>query len=373
MEDHLRQLQGDERPLVLVIDDDPAMVRFLDELLRTAGYRAISAFEGSMGITIAEKYRPNIIILDLRVPGMDGCAVCKELKSRPLTADIPVVFVTAAERTDEIISRCFDAGASDFIGKPISRVDLLARLRVVLREQAIREAYHRIATEDQPTGLHNRRRFVRDVEEAIAESYRTSSESILVLADIDGLAEVNDHFGHELGDELILTFARLLLRLVSSNCQAGRIGADDFGMLLTNSTKERGLQLCERIHLTFASIVFDAAKNPKQFSAGFGLAAFGGEVDDFDADQFMLQADTALYVAKQTGQNQVAAHWQLDPASLPDIPDRRRRSRSKTRQRTQRAYIGVPETETGNARAAEPESSSPEADHAPSAPSGDRA
>jgi diguanylate cyclase (GGDEF)-like protein len=371
MEDHLRQLEGDERPLILVIDDDPAMVRFLDELLRTAGYRAISAFDGAMGINIAEKYRPNIIILDLQMPGLDGCAVCKELKSRPLTAEIPVVFVTAAERTDEIISRCFEAGASDFIGKPISRVDLLARLRVVLREQAIREAYHRIATEDQPTGLNNRRQFLRDLDAAIAESFRSSSETILILADIDGLAEVNDRLGHEFGDELILTFARLLLRQASSNCKAGRIGEDDFGMLLTNSTKERGLKLCERIRLTFASIVFDAAKDPKQFSAGFGLAAYGGDADDFDADQFMQQADTALYVAKQAGQNQVAAHWHLDPASLPNIPVQQRRSRSRTRQRTQQAFIGVPETETGTARAAEPESPAPAADHTSSAPSGD--
>jgi hypothetical protein len=125
------------------------------------------------------------------------------------------------------------------------------------------------------------------------------------------------------------------------------------------------------VRLIFASIVFDAATEPKQFSAGFGLAAYAGEVDDFDADGLMAQADIALCVAKQAGPNQVGAYWQLDPDSLPKIPVQKRRSRSRTRHLTQRAFIGVPKAEARKTRTSGPESSTPGEVGTPTTPSGE--
>jgi len=358
MESHFNKLYRDDRILVLAIDDDPEINTLLSHLLQSAGYRTITAEDGSMGIAIARRYRPNIVILDLCMPSMDGYTVCEKLKSHSATVDIPVVFGTAVEPTDDVISRCFDVGATDFISKPFNRVNLLARIRVVLREQAERENLRRLALEDSSTGLGNRRQFIRYVDEAIrttrgdapspleAEEYPGQpTASVLVLADIDDLSTVNDRFGYEFGDELTLTLAHLMRRLVSQDCKVGRIGGGRFGLVLTASSRQRGLALSERLRRTFSSIVFDADSAPKHFTAGFGLASYHGKRADFDADMYLMEADIALYAAKQSGRNGHAAYWQLDSDALPVVPFNKRSSRARARRPTQKAFLGVVEAE----------------------------
>lgn len=364
MDPHLSDFEHDERPLVLVVDHDPKTIALLSHLLRAAAYRSISAEDGPMGISIAEKYKPDLIILDLEMPEMDGCATCKQLKARPTTADIPVLFATTAERTDETISHWFGVGAHDFITKPFNRVDLLARLRVILREQAVLETYRSLATEDPATGLGNRRQFIEDIRQAIAVARREATDSILLLTDIDSLTTVNDRHGHDLGDELILTFARLLKRLTSNDARPSRIGDDDFGLVLTRTSKQRALALAERLTKTFAAIVFDAASDPKHFTAGLGLACYAGEPANFDIDDFIRQADAALYAAKTAAPNRIVAHWQLDPDAIPTIPAHKRHSRAKTRCSTHRAFVGAPETEP-QAKPPTPPHTCPPPDHSP--------
>jgi diguanylate cyclase (GGDEF)-like protein len=342
----------EDAALILIIDDDPEVLTFLDQLLREAGYRTLSAEDGPMGLALARKYEPNVILLDLQMPGMDGYAVCQELKARRATTEIPVIIITASERSDEILSRCFELGASDFINKPFSRVDLRARIQVVLREQELRETYRRIATQDLATGLTNRRQFVDDIKEALDTTDRDSAETILILADIDGMSRTNDRFGHDLGDELILTFARLLKRFISPDCEVARIGGDEFGILLTHSSKERGLALTQRLRHTFAAIVFDANRKPAHFTANFGITCYDGDPTGLELDVFLGQADIALCAGKETGRNQIVAYWQLDPSSLSDVPPHQRHARAKARGLTHRAFIGVVDGQASQPKAA---------------------
>lgn len=345
----------DRPPSILVIDDDDSMGALLLALLRTAGYEASRAVNGRAGIALAEEFRPDVILLDYQLPDQDGCAVCTELKSRLSTADTPVIFVTGSDRSDEAISRCFEAGGCDFINKPVNRVDLLARLKVVLRERALREAYRRLATEDPLTGVNNRRQFMLYVVEAVQASNAKHSQAVLLLCDLDRFKSINDRFGHDLGDEVIVTFSRLLGRFESSCCHVGRMGGDEFALILSGGTIAEGEALANRICNTFAAVVFDAETDPKQFTTTIGVSAYDGSGEKCDADSLLKHADVALYAAKSAGRNCVRAYWRLEPAKRQSLPPpEHRHSRSRGRAIKGRAYIGTGDAPNAGAGGAGP-------------------
>lgn len=335
-------MEQEERPLILLIDDDPDMINLMSKLLQMAGYRTVYADSGSTGLAIAQKYKPDAILMNLQMPGIDGYTTCRELRSCYCTAEIPIVFVTAVELTDEVITKGLAAGANDFLRKTFTRQDLLTRVRVVLREHNRRDAYRKLATLDPTTGLANRRQSLSHIAEGIASAQRHQSESILLLGDIDKLAAVEEQWGEELGNELIVTFSRLLNRFASSECLVGRIGGDEFIAVLLNSTKERGLTLADRLRRTFAAIAFDAERQPKHFSLSLGLASCDGRFEGPDPDAFMRQADVALFAAKQRGRGRHVAYWDLDPQNLPVIPPNKRHSRCQLRAGRRRADEAAP-------------------------------
>jgi len=322
-----------------VIDDADDSIRLVRRILRSAGYRTLVAESGAVGIPMAEQYHPSAILIDIQIPEMDGFEICHALKSRLSTSDTPVLFVTGLEETDDIVTKCYDAGAHDLIFKPIRKVSLLARLRVVLREQMLRESFRLLAIKDQQTGLDNRGRFFLQLTDAILSSKRDKTSSFLILGGVDNLAVANERFGYALGDEVILTFARLMMRFDSPDSHAGRVAGDTLAVVMKNSDERRALGVCERIRQTFAAIAFDAETDPKHFTAGFGITGFDGSDADYDPDTMMSEADVALFVAKDRGRGCACAFWDLDPDSVPPVSPEKRHARRKARRETNRAFI----------------------------------
>ncbi|MFQ5412331.1 MAG: diguanylate cyclase domain-containing protein [Phycisphaerae bacterium] len=334
----------DDAPLILVVDDQADTMRLIARMLQSDGYRTLSSEGGANSIDLAEKFSPQAILLDILMPEMDGYTMCAELKSRLTTSDIPVLFVTGVEPSDDVISRCYDAGAHDLIQKPLSKVNLLSRLRVVLRDQALRDDYRRIATIDPQTGVNNRRQLFLYIADAIFAAKRDRSESILILGDIDQLGSVNDQYGYDFGDEVMLTLARLLKRFVSADCKVGRVAGGTLAVILKSSSKKSALSFCRRIGRTFVAIAFDAKVAPKHFTAKFGLAAYSGEPAQFDADEFMRRADAALFGAAERGRGGIHCYWDFDPDAIPVVRSEQRHARYKTRKKTNHAYVGLSHT-----------------------------
>ncbi len=351
MTDNPYDLERDDKPLVLIIDDDADMARMLAHLLRPAGFRTMFTQDSATGFGIAEKFEPHLILLGLNTSGQGGFEICSQIKNNLHLADTPVIFITGLPKTDELIRRCFEAGGHDLLFKPIGGVELFSRINVALREQNLREAYRRLAIEDPYTGLANRRHFILNLTESILTSQRSATESVLAIADIDNLMSYNDRFGHDLGDEAILTFARLMKRFRGPTCRVGRLGGEELALVLTRSSQPAAWALCDRLRQTFNAIAFDAQTSPKHFTACFGVACYSGEPRDFDVDQFLLQADIALCAAKDQGRNRMAAFWELDPHSLPIIAPNKRHARSKARKRGQRAFVAAPQVEKPRAEA----------------------
>lgn len=333
--------ERDHAPLVLMIDDAGDTMRLLGRILQQAGYRTLAAEDGEAGIELAERYPPNAILLDVVMPGMDGYVVCRELKSRLVTAEIPVMFVTGAEPTDEVIRRCFEAGAHDLLTKPINKINLLARLKVVIQEQELRESYRRLATTDFQTGLNNRRQFFLHLMDAMRVARRDKTESMLLLGNIDGLSRANEQFGYDFGDEVILTLARLLKRFNSPDCHAGRIAGDTLAVALKHCSQQRATAFARRVSQTFAAVAFDADTSPKHFTVSFGLACYAGDPPDHDADAIMSEADIALFYAKQVGRGRCCPFWTMDRKALPEVSAKKRHARRRARSKTNRAFVGA--------------------------------
>lgn len=361
MEVEFNDTSRDDHSLVLVIDHDQASAEGVIQQLQNAGYRAAWAEDGAAGLLMVEKFRPNAVVLDMNLADMSGLAVCKEIKGRMMSADTPVLFVSSSPRSDDLVQHCFDAGGHDVLIKPVSRVELLGRIRVALQEQSLRDAYRRLAVLDQLTGLANRRQFFLYLTEAVMASKRDKTSCFLILADIDNLALVNEKFGHEFGDEVVLTFARLIKRVQSPTCRAGRIGGEEFALVLSDSTPERAVALAERLRQTFASIAFDARSQPKHFYAGFGVAQYDGQDETFNADTFMLKSDISLFVAKEVPRGRVVSYWSLDPNSLPVVAPQKRHARIRQRRRTQRSFLSAPGAESTEFPQISPSQQSPSA------------
>ncbi|MFH1418618.1 MAG: diguanylate cyclase [Planctomycetota bacterium] len=335
--------RGDQQPLVLIVDDDADMVHLVERLLQGGGYRTISADDGPAGVTIVEQYSPDVVLFNLDMPGMNGDVACREIRSKCAADSTSIIIFTAAGWTADMINRHLDAGANDFLRTPFTRVDLLTRVRVVLRAQLAQNMFRKLAILDPATKLLNRWQFFNELKESIAAARTKAAECILVLADIDNLAAANERFGYDLGDEAILTLSRLLRRFATTGCKVGRVGGDGFAVVINDSTREQAVALCNRIRRTFASVAFDAEAEPKHLTAGFGLASFRGDAHNFSADDFMLKADVALYAAKQLGRGRLATHWDMDAIDPANIPAGKRHARAVPRHATQRASSGLPD------------------------------
>ena len=329
----------DDVPSILVIDDDPFMRALLGRLLQSAGFSAMVAENGPAGIALTEETRPSAILLDVNMPDMDGYAVCRHLKNQLSTADTPVVFVTGNEATPESINAAFDVGADDFLVKPVNKAHLIARVRVLLRQQSLREAYRRLATQDALTGLTNRRQIFISVTEALMKARKDGTAATLILADIDKFKQVNDRYGHDFGDEVIVNFARVLQRVSVSSSSIGRIGGEEFTMLVVGESSKVAAGIANQVRELFAAIVYDADGDAKQFTASFGLTTYDGKTLDMDPDKFLKQADVALYVAKSRGRNCVVNFWELEQSSLPAMPTDHSHARNRPRLKSERSTI----------------------------------
>ncbi len=348
-------IERQDAPLILVIDDAHDTMRLIVKALQSAGYRTIWAEDGATGIVIAEKYSPDAIVLDITMPDMDGLDVCREIKSRLDTSDIPILFLTGLDQSDEIIKQCYEAGGHDLLSKPFRSVALVARLRVILRERELREVYKRLATQDPQTGVDNRRQTFLNITDAIITARRSESNSALIMADISNLSDINHRYGYEFGDEMILTFARLMKRFASPDCKIGRLTGGTLSIVLKNTTPERAVELAQRLSRTFSAIAFDAATKPKHFNANFGIACFDGRDESFDADHLLNQADIALNTAKSRAGCAILPYWELSPEVQAQVAPGKRRSRQKRREKSHRAFIAADSTaEDGGSEAASP-------------------
>ncbi|MYN03871.1 diguanylate cyclase [Pseudoduganella sp. DS3] len=291
---------------ILIIDDNPEIIRLLSAMLRDQA-RILFATSGLAGLEIARAQRPQLILLDVEMKSMDGFAVCAHIMADPDLRHCPVIFVTASAASDSEIA-CLDAGAVDFITKPLNGAVVQARVRTHLRLQAALASLETLASKDGLTGLYNRRAFDEQFAVELARHRRQQSPLGLALVDVDHFKLYNDHYGHQLGDECLRRVAQALADCARRPGElVARYGGEEFVVLLPNTTAEEvqryGEWICQ--HVRDLQLPHGASLVAHHVTISAGLAAAIPRLETTPG-QMLAATDAALYEAKRAGRNRSA-------------------------------------------------------------------
>lgn len=288
---------------VLVVDDEKQNRELLTELLKD-DCKIILAKNGMQALERAHELQPDLILLDVMMPEMDGHEVIQRLKADDTTRHIPVIFVSALDSPDD--EECgLDLGAVDYITKPFHPSIVRKRVRNHLESVHHRCLLENLAKIDSLTEIANRRRYDESLEKEWRRCARINAPLSLAVIDVDHFKSYNDHLGHASGDQVLRAIARALNAFVSRPGDlAARYGGEEFVLLLPNTPAEAACLLGEKIRIAIAQL---ALPHPASSAAPFvtislgGITAWphGGDVDP----KFFLEADAALYAAKAEGRN----------------------------------------------------------------------
>ncbi|WP_024328496.1 diguanylate cyclase [Thioalkalivibrio sp. ALR17-21] len=296
------------KPTLLLVDDEPTNIQALGHLLKD-DYRIRVANNGEKALALAAEgapERPDLILLDIQMPGIDGYEVCRRLKEDPHTSDIAIIFVTALDdaRDEE---HGLNLGAVDYIARPFNPAIVRARVNTHVKLKRRTDLLEQYAMLDGLTGIHNRRYFDEHLDRETRRSQRAGEPLSLIMLDIDHFKGFNDHYGHGAGDRCLQkvaeTLARTLNRPGDTLC---RYGGEEFVALLPGAPTSGALEVAERLR----SAVEERALAHEHSSAGpvvtvsLGAATFdpAGE-PGADMESLLARADAALYRAKNAGRN----------------------------------------------------------------------
>jgi diguanylate cyclase (GGDEF)-like protein len=289
-----------DRQRVLIIDDDPLIGQLVGSLLSEDPIELIFACGGEAGLLAAEQQQPDLILLDVEMPGVDGFEICRRLKSNPATVALPIVFLTGAASIDEKI-RGWDLGAADYVLKPFEPAELRARVRSSLRTKALVDMLGRKAMLDGLTGLYNRAYFDQRLAQNLSLVARGGHSFGCVLIDVDRFKSINDRFGHPFGDRVLRSVGTAL----TANCRKEdalcRYGGEEFVVLTHGTIRDGAPALAERLRSAIEQISLSHDGRRVQVTCSIGLS----DTTTGPPGDIVATADACLYQAKQAGRNRV--------------------------------------------------------------------
>lgn len=296
---------------ILIIDDEPMNIQVLNNAL-PAHCSTFFATNGEQGLEICRREKPDLVLLDVMMPGMNGYQVCRAIKADVELADIPVIFVSAMNQLEDEIQG-LEAGGVDCITKPLNPVVVKMRIKNHLELKHYRDVLRKLAYLDGLTGLANRRFLDETLDKEWRRAVRSGSDLSLVMLDIDFFKPYNDALGHQQGDEAIKTVAEFLRRCMQRAADlVARYGGEEFVCVLPDTPLEQAAQLAEKIRQDIAQLRLPhpaSSVGPYlTISAGVAgiMASSTAEIDKADSMEALIhRADQALYEAKQNGRNQV--------------------------------------------------------------------
>ena len=290
---------------VLIVDDAPSNLAILTETLR-AEYDIRIASSGYEALRLVEENPPDIILLDIVMPDLDGYEVCRRLKERGATRHIPIIFLTSkGEVADETLGLAL--GAVDYIIKPISVPIVQARVRTHVELKRRGDLLETLSMRDGLTGIANRRRFDDCLDRAWRHGLRTGRPLSLVLADIDYFKGYNDAYGHVAGDECLKLVARTLAGVLKRPCDlAARFGGEEFIVVLEDTSIAGALHVAEGMRAAVQALGLPHADSQTAAMVTVSIGAATTVPTSASTPEALLcLADRKLYEAKQTGRNRV--------------------------------------------------------------------
>jgi len=285
-----------EKPVILIVDDAASNLQLLAQLLKD-DYRIKVANNGPKALELAQT-GPDLILLDIVMPDMDGYEVCKQLKNNEKTNSISVIFITGKTGADDE-ERGLMLGAVDFITKPIRPAIVMARVKTHITIIQQHQQLQQLATRDQLTKIFNRRYLLDVAAQKMARAKRHGNALSMIMLDVDHFKAINDQHGHAVGDVVLREIAAILDSSCRAEDVAARMGGEEFVLLLDCCNISDCQNKAERLRQQIEQLM------PQTIlvTASFGIAEYSPEDNDFES--FFNRVDKALYTAKNNGRNQV--------------------------------------------------------------------
>jgi len=312
---------------ILIVDDIPANLRLLNDMLTEQGYRVRPARNGELALMNARSMPPDLILLDIKMPELNGYEVCEQLKADPRTRHIPIIFLSALGQTEDKV-KAFTLGGVDYITKPFQIEEVLARVGVHLALQQARQqldaqnkqlqsqiiqieelqaSLREQAIRDPLTGLYNRRYMDDILKRECTKALRKGEPLSIIILDLDYLKEINDTNGHvDGGDRAIQELAATIEQMCRTEDTVCRYGGDEFFVLLYNTSAEVAYERVLQWKETIARKKISSPEGEFGITFSAGVAEF--PIHGSTGEEIIIKADSALYSAKELGRNQVVVY-----------------------------------------------------------------
>ena len=305
---------SDQGMRILVADDDPTTRAILVGLLSKLGYKPVAVKDGTEALAhFQQPGAVSLAILDWVMPGMDGLDVIRSIRTIPIEPPPYLIFLTGRDGRSDIVQG-LEAGANDYIKKPFDRDELVARVRVGQRSMELQarlletqNKFEHLAMHDPLTGIFNRRAILEQLSRELSRAHRKGNIQDgkgpnIGYFDIDYFKQVNDNYGHQVGDEVLMHVASQISSQLREYDSFGRLGGDEFLLVVPELDEARRRNIFERLMHCISGVPFQTSAGEIKVTLSMGVAA--GETGLTD-DQLLARADAALYQAKHAGRNRL--------------------------------------------------------------------
>lgn len=307
---------------ILVVDDIRPNLELQQDILSREGYTVIVADNGEDALAAVERESPDLILLDIEMPGMKGYEVCSRLKANEKTSGIPVIFLSALDEVFDKV-KAFEVGGVDYVTKPFQVEEVLVRLEThmairslqlelegknamlnkeISQRKVVEKQLKQLAISDFLTGAYNRRFFFEMADREISRSTRDFRPLALVMFDIDHFKNVNDSYGHLVGDQVLVNLTKFFKQSLRATDVFARYGGEEFVILMPDTDCNAAFATGERFREQIEGIILAKGEADVKVTISLGVAC-AGSIDELDIMRLLALADKALYQSKETGRN----------------------------------------------------------------------
>ncbi|MCI0435445.1 MAG: PleD family two-component system response regulator [Gemmatimonadetes bacterium] len=305
---------GTPKGRILVVDDNRDNAEIISTRLRFRGYEITVAMDGESALAAIRSDSPDLVLLDVMLPDIDGFEISRRVKGDPSLPFTPIILVTARDSTEDKIMG-FDAGADDYLTKPINFSELEARVRSMLRIKRLQDMLEeknreleRLSVSDGLTGLYNHRYILELLHDEFERAGRTGGPLSVAMLDLDRFKSINDSYGHQAGDRVLQQVGEILRGTARDVDRLGRYGGEEFLIILPATDTDGAAIFVERVRTAVEQYGFAV---PTSMTVSAGVATYPSD-GIFNIETLVRRADEALYAAKAAGRNRIARFDQLD-------------------------------------------------------------
>jgi diguanylate cyclase (GGDEF)-like protein len=288
-----------------VCEHSQVQLRILSQAVMDAGYEVHTAHSADEALSLMALIPIDIFITGIEVGTTSGLEACWKLKSDPDTETVYTIIVTASGQ-EKRLEESLDAGADDFIRKPVNMTELRARLRAASRLVRMQKQFRHMAETDALTGAANRRAFMHYLDAQAGRAQRQAVPVAVVMVDLDHFKRINDTYGHAAGDVVLVQTVRTIQACLRERDMLGRLGGEEFAVVLPGATAPAAMDAAERLRQAVAALDIRADNGeriPVTASLGVASTDLSGQLET--AESLLQSADEALYAAKEGGRDRV--------------------------------------------------------------------